>query len=76
MGFNQLYTINLNNTGSAKPVVRLVLENWRNHAEADGYLQWINGHKEFLLLFINSKNLWINDTYRNGNFILRVPYEE
>ena len=75
-GLQQLYLLNVNNINTSKPVLNLILENWRNHAEADGYLQWINGHNEFLLLFSNSKNLWINDTYRNGNFIIRVPYEE
>ena len=75
-GIEQLFLVNLNNIGTSKAVLRLIFENWQNHPEADGNFNWVKGHQEFLLLFSNAENLWINESYRNGNFIIRVPYEE
>ena len=72
----KMYLINTNSIGSDKSITKLVLEDWEIHPEANGQLYIIPGNGEFIVLFSNIKHWWINNQYRSGNLILRVPFYE
>ena len=68
--------LNTNNINTEKSVTKIYLRDFdRSHVEMLGSTPVIIlGEGEYLLLFRNSKNLFIEGNYRSGDFIYRIPF--
>jgi hypothetical protein len=76
--YEKLFLINANAIGEEDNLSRLILENWEfAHPESSaGTLNIIFGHNEILMIWSGAKNILINDAYRTGSFIYRVPFNK
>ena len=68
--------LNPNNINTEKSVTKIYLRDFdRSHVEVQGSSPMqILGDGEYLLLFRNSKNLFIEGNYHSGDFIYRIPF--
>jgi len=68
--------LNPNNINSNKSVTEIYLRDFdRSHVEVQGSTPMsILGDGEYLLLFRNAKNLFIEGSYQSGDFIYRIPF--
>ena len=76
--YEKLFLINVNAIGEEENISRLILENWEStHPESNaGLSNIIFGHNEILMIWSGAKNILINDAYRTGSFIYRVPFNK
>ena len=70
--------LNPNNINTEKSVTKIYLRDFdRSHVEVLGSTPVIIlGEGEYLLLFRNSKNLFIEGEYHSGDFIYRIPFNQ
>ena len=76
--YEKLFLINVNAIGEEENISRLILENWEStHPESNaGLSNIIFGHNEILMIWSGAKNILIDNAYRTGSFIYRVPFNK